>query len=77
MSMDGANLLQGTLDLLIPRALTLTERHGLGISRHVADRMEGAGRLSSAWGESENNGRAKFYRFTIAGRRQLQAEKRQ
>jgi transcriptional regulator len=37
-------------------------------------RMEEAGWLSSAWGESENNRRAKFYRLTGAGRRQLKQE---
>jgi len=37
-------------------------------------RMEGAGWLSSSWGESENNRRAKFYRLTKAGRRQLKEE---
>ena len=40
-------------------------------------RMEEAGWLASAWGGSENNRRAKFYRLTAAGRRQLQAETRQ
>jgi len=39
-------------------------------------RMEEAGWLASAWGGSENNRRAKFYRLTAAGRRQLQAETR-
>src|ERR1700689_5401366 len=37
-------------------------------------RMEEAGWLSSFWGESENNRRAKFYRRTKAGERQLGAE---
>src|SRR5437016_13995128 len=37
-------------------------------------RMEEAGWLSSAWGESENNRRAKFYRLTAVGRRQLKQE---
>lgn len=37
-------------------------------------RMEEAGWLSSAWGESENNRRARFYRLTKAGRRQLGRE---
>jgi PadR family transcriptional regulator PadR len=40
-------------------------------------RMEEAGWLSSTWGDSENNRRAKFYRLTAAGRRQLQTETRQ
>ena len=37
-------------------------------------RMEEAGWLQSSWGESENNRRAKYYRLTAAGRRQLEAE---
>jgi PadR family transcriptional regulator, regulatory protein PadR len=37
-------------------------------------RMEEAGWLSSSWGESENKRRAKFYRLTAAGRRQLKEE---
>jgi PadR family transcriptional regulator PadR len=37
-------------------------------------RMEEAGWLSSFWGESENNRRAKFYRLTKAGRNQLKVE---
>jgi transcriptional regulator len=92
MSMPTANLLQGTLDLLILKALALTGLHGLGISHRIAQitngtfqvkpgslfpalhRMEEAGWLSSAWGESENKRRAKYYRLTAAGRRQLQTE---
>jgi len=37
-------------------------------------RMEEAGWLSSSWGDSENNRRAKFYRLSKAGRRQLKEE---
>src|SRR6266446_5394470 len=37
-------------------------------------RMEQAGWLTSSWGESETNRRAKFYRLTRTGRRQLHAE---
>jgi PadR family transcriptional regulator, regulatory protein PadR len=36
--------------------------------------MEEAGWLASSWGESENRRKAKFYRLTKAGRRQLQTE---
>jgi len=36
--------------------------------------MEEAGWLASSWGESENHRKAKFYRLTKAGRRQLQTE---
>ena len=93
--MPSTNLLQGTLDLLILKALALTELHGLAISHRIAQitngtfqvkpgslfpalhRMEEAGWLASAWGDSENKRRAKFYRLTAAGRRQLQTETRQ
>lgn len=86
------NLLQGTLDLLILKALALGEMHGLGISHRIRQmtrgtfevkpgslfpalhRMEEAGWLASSWGESENRRRARFYRLTKAGRRQLGAE---
>jgi len=37
-------------------------------------RMEEAGWLASRWGESANNRRAKYYRLTKAGLRQLRAE---
>src|SRR5579859_856381 len=93
--MPATNLLQGTLDLLILKALALTELHGLGISYRISQmtngtfqvkpgslfpalhRMEESGWLASSWGESENNRRAKFYRLTAAGRRQLQTETEQ
>jgi PadR family transcriptional regulator, regulatory protein PadR len=86
------NLLQGTLDLLILRALSLGELHGLGVSRRIEQitrgtfqvkpgslfpalhRMEEAGWLAAAWGASENNRRAKYYKLTAAGRRQLDSE---
>ncbi|HEY4303639.1 MAG TPA: PadR family transcriptional regulator [Gemmatimonadaceae bacterium] len=37
-------------------------------------RLEAAGRLASRWGPSENNRRAKYYKLTAAGRRQLDVE---
>jgi transcriptional regulator len=90
-----ANLLQGTLDLLILKALGPGELHGLGISRRIEQitkgtflvkpgslfpalhRMEEAGWLSSFWGESVNNRRAKFYRLTKAGTKQIETETKQ
>jgi PadR family transcriptional regulator PadR len=38
-------------------------------------RLEHQGWITSEWGESENKRKAKFYRLTAAGNRQLQAEK--
>jgi transcriptional regulator len=37
-------------------------------------RLEDRGWVSSYWGASENNRKAKFYRLTAAGRKQLAAE---
>jgi PadR family transcriptional regulator PadR len=95
MNSKQVSLLQGTLDLLILKALSTGELHGLGISRRIEQvsdetflvkpgslfpalhRMEEAGWLSSFWGESENNRRARFYRLTKAGRNQLEVEREQ
>ena len=95
MAPDQTNLLQGTLDLLILKALGEAEMHGLGISRRIDQitqgtfqvkpgslfpalhRMEEAGWLTSFWGESENNRRAKYYRRTKAGERQVGIETKQ
>ena len=95
MPASRTDLLQGTLALLILKALALEDMHGMGISRRIAQvtngtfdvkpgslfpalhRMEEAGWLSSFWGEADTNRRAKFYRLTKLGRRQLEAEKEQ
>jgi PadR family transcriptional regulator PadR len=92
MSREPTNLLQGTLDLLILKALALGDLHGLGVARRVEQitrgtyqvgpgslfpalhRLEAKGWLSSRWGASETNRRAKYYRLTAAGRRQLETE---
>jgi len=39
-------------------------------------KLEQGGSIASEWGASENNRRAKFYRITKAGRKELKAEKR-
>jgi transcriptional regulator len=39
-------------------------------------RLEVRGLLASEWGVSDNNRRAKFYRLTASGRKQLQEEAR-
>jgi PadR family transcriptional regulator, regulatory protein PadR len=92
MSGKKIDLLQGTLDLLVLKALALGPLHGLGVSHRIEQitkgtfqvkpgslfpalhRMEEAGWLISSWGESENNRRAKYYRLTKAGGRQLENE---
>ena len=92
MSPEQTNLLQGTLDILILKALATEKMHGLGISSRIEQvtkgtfqvkpgslfpalhRMEQQGWLTSEWGESKNNRRAKYYQLTKAGRRQLETE---
>jgi transcriptional regulator len=92
MADNKIDLLKGTLDMLVLKALALGPLHGLGVSHRIEQitkgafqvkpgslfpalhRMEEAGWLKSSWGESENNRRAKYYRLTKAGQRQLQAE---
>jgi PadR family transcriptional regulator PadR len=39
-------------------------------------KLEHEGTVASQWGTSENNRRARFYRLTAAGRKQLQTETR-
>jgi transcriptional regulator len=41
----------------------------------VLAKLEQEGCIATAWGASENNRRAKFYRITNAGRRQLESER--
>ena len=41
----------------------------------VLAKLEQDGCISTEWGTSENNRRAKFYRITKAGRRQLESER--
>ena len=92
MATESTNLLQGTLDLLILKALALGDLHGLGVSRRIEQitrgtfnvkpgslfpalhRMQDAGWLASSWGASENNRKAKYYRLTARGRKQLESE---
>jgi PadR family transcriptional regulator len=84
-----ADLLQGTLDLLILQTLVLGPAHGHTIA-HVIEhrsedvlqvehgslypalhRLENRGWIASSWGASENNRKARFYRLTPTGRKQL------
>jgi PadR family transcriptional regulator PadR len=85
-------LLQGTLDLLILKAISLGSEHGYGILLRIQQvsrdklqiqqgslypalyRLEHQGLVASEWGLSENKRKAKYYRLTPAGRRELQQE---
>ena len=87
-----AELLPGTLDLLILKAVSLGRLHGYGVLLRIQQvtggalqiqqgalypalyRLEHQGLISSEWGTSENNRKAKYYRLTAAGRRRLGEE---
>ena len=87
-----AELLQGTLDLLILKALSLGPRHGYGVLLRIQQicrdqlniqqgsvypalyRLEHQALIESEWGESENKRKARYYRLTPAGRKQLAAQ---
>jgi PadR family transcriptional regulator PadR len=89
---DPKQLLQGTLDMLILKAVSLGPLHGYGILLRLEQisgqrldiqqgslypalyRLEHQGALTTSWGESENNRKAKYYRLTRAGRARLKAE---
>ena len=89
---DQAQLLPGTLDLLILKAVSLGPLHGYGILLRIGQisgqallieqgalypalfRLVRQGLLKANWGVSENNRRAKFYKLTPKGRRQLTLE---
>ena len=92
MAESKADLLQGTLDLLVLKTLALGPLHGWGISKRIrqlsADvltigqgslypalyRLEDRGLVAAEWGVSPEGRRAKFYRLTAVGRRQLNSE---
>jgi transcriptional regulator len=87
-----ADLLPGTLYLMILRTLRGGPLHGYAIARRIKDasrdlvdvddgslypalnRMLVKGWLKADWGVSENNRKARFYRLTPEGRKQLDSE---
>ena len=88
MGDDSLDLLKGTLDVLVLKALTWGPRHGYAVARWIEDttsgtlqveegalyhalhRLEKRGALTSVWGISETNRRARYYTLTSAGRQQ-------
>jgi len=93
MKKPKADLLQGTLELLILRLLRSGQLNGWDIMQRIQlvssdvlsvtpgslypalHRLEERRLITAAWGSSENNRRAKFYRLTASGRKQLDAER--
>jgi PadR family transcriptional regulator PadR len=93
MKPPSAEVLQGTLDLIVLKTLdAMGPQHGYGIAVRIQQvsqdllklnqgtlypallRLEQRGWISSKWGVSENNRKAKFYSLTRTGRRQLATE---
>ena len=92
MRNNRTDLMQGTLELLILKTLSLQPMHGYGIAQRIHQtvddllkvedgslypalyRMEHRGWITSEWGTSENKRRAKFYKLTKVGRKQLAAQ---
>ena len=93
MGKDKAELLQGTLDLLVLKTVeTMGPLHGWAIAKRIEQvaqdllelkygtlypalmRLEQNGWISSEWGVSDNNRRARFYSITKQGRKQLTLE---
>lgn len=87
-----SDVLQGTLELLVLKTLTLAPMHGWGIAQHIQQqsrdaltvgqgsvypallRLQDRGLITDEWGVSDNNRRARFYRITALGRRELKAK---
>ena len=92
MPTPDTKLLQGTLDMLILKTLSLGPLHGYGIIqriRRMSDEMlhveQGAlypalyrielkGWVTSKWADNETGRRAKFYKLSKAGQKQLRIE---
>ncbi len=87
-----ADLLHGTLDMLILRTLQWGPQHGYAIGQTIRvqssevlqveagslypalQRLAKKGWVASKWGTTEANQRAKFYRLTPEGKKQLARE---
>src|SRR3954462_7551859 len=93
MSHTRADVLQGTLDLLVLKTLDqLGAQHGFGIARRIEQvsanvlalnqgtlypallRLQQQGLVTSEWGTSDNNRKARYYSLTKKGRAQLVEE---
>ena len=92
MAKEKPDLVYGTLDMLILKALQHDSRHGLGIADRIHQmskdilhveqgslypalyRLEAQGLIKAEWGVSHNNRKARYYKLTAAGQKQLAAE---
>src|SRR5436853_94588 len=92
MDTPGTEVIQGTLDMLILKTLSLQPLHGFGVARRIEQisrgvfkvnpgslltalqRLERSGWLDAEWCRTENARRAKVYKLTRAGKKQLESE---
>ena len=93
MNESKADVLQGTLDLMVLQTLeVMGPLHGYGIARRIEQlsedvlqlnqgtiyqsllRLQQRRWISSTWGTSDNNRKAKFYAITKAGKKQLASQ---
>jgi len=92
MAKEKNELVYGTLDMLILKAVQHGPRHGLAIADRIEQmskdilrieqgslypalyRLEAQGWIKAEWGVSDNNRKARYYKLTTAGRKQLAAE---
>ena len=92
MAKDKPDLVYGTLDMLILKALQHDPKHGLAIADRIEQmskeilrveqgslypalyRLEAQGWVRAEWDVSVNNRKARYYKLTAAGRKQLVAE---
>src|ERR1700756_4286228 len=92
MTKEKPDLVYGTLDMLILKALQHDPRHGLAIADRIHQmskdilhveqgslypalyRLEAQGLIKADWGVSDTNRKARYYRLTPSGRKQLTAE---
>jgi transcriptional regulator len=95
MAKRQAEIMRGTLDLLVLKTLELEPRHGVGVADRIRQisqgtfvvkpgslfpalhRLEQDGFIAGAWDQTPDGHRAKYYRLTPAGQRQLASERKQ
>jgi transcriptional regulator len=92
MARNDGELLRGTFDMMVLKALSLGPIHGWGVAERI-ERLSGdvfdvqqgvvypvlqrllrRGLVTAAWRVTENNRRARYYRLTASGRRELDEE---
>lgn len=92
MEQETAQLLPGTLDMMVLKIVSIEAEHGFGIGRRLQEvsgglfdvnqgslypalqRLLKQGWVTAEWRQTESGRRARFYRITGSGARQLEEE---